>query len=336
MAIPLQTLSNNLVGYLLCIVTFIGIYYTNTFNAKNFPFLSQLLFSDQSTATSFVQYNQTAVLNADKEVDLNLVAAQGLPFFSGSYAVFLLSTNLAITATFSHMMLWNYNDIKAAWEFAHPANLKKALDFKNWNMKFWQSEDKRAESKETDPHYRLMLAYKDVPQLWYTAILVVSILLGLIMLSATKATLPWWGFFVAVALACVCTLFFGAQFAMTGFAFGVQPVIQMIGGYLHPGKPVANMYFVLFGYNSVSQAQLLLRDLKFAQYAHLSPRSTFTMQMVGTVIGGIFSFVMMESITTNHREILLSIEGTNVWSGANVQSFNSQVSKIRSTSPFTC
>jgi hypothetical protein len=40
------------------------------------------------------------------------------------------------------------------------------------------------------------------------------------------------------------------------------------------------MYFVLFGYNSVSQGQLLLKDLKFAQYAHLSPRVTFIMQMV--------------------------------------------------------
>ena len=58
----------------------------------------------------------------------------------------------------------------------------------------------------------------------------------------------------------------------------------MIGGFIHPGKPMANMYFVLYGYSkchmlfwvlisspntpfldSVNQAQLLLRDLKIAQ-----------------------------------------------------------------------
>jgi hypothetical protein len=33
---------------------------------------------------------------------------------------------------------------------------------------------------------------------------------------------------------------------------------------------------------------------------------------------------MMATITTNQRDILLSIEGTNVWSGQSVQSFNSQ------------
>jgi hypothetical protein len=60
----------------------------------------------------------------------------------------------------------------------------------------------------------------------------------------------------------------------------MQPVIQMLGGYLHPGRPMANMYFVLFGYNSILQGQLLLKDLKFAQYAHLAPRVTFVMQLV--------------------------------------------------------
>jgi hypothetical protein len=29
-----------------------------------------------------------------------------------------------------------------------------------------------------------------------------------------------------------------------------------------PGKPVANMYFTLYGYNSVTQSLNLLRDLK--------------------------------------------------------------------------
>jgi hypothetical protein len=64
----------------------------------------------------------------------------------------------------------------------------------------------------------------------------------------------------------------------------VQPVIQMIRGYLHPGHPKANMYFVLFGYNSVFQGQQLLSDLKFGQYTHLSPRATFTAQMVSNRI----------------------------------------------------
>lgn len=33
---------------------------------------------------------------------------------------------------------------------------------------------------------------------------------------------------------------------------------------------------------------------------------------------------MMSTITTSQREILLSIEGTNIWSGQTIQTFNSQ------------
>lgn len=190
---------------------------------------------------------------------------------------------MAITATFSHMLLWHYNDIKSAWAFASVANFRHLISPRDWNWKFWKTSTSKwggEEDTEDDPHYRLMTAYKDVPNWWYGMVLILSITIGLLMLYLTESTLPWWGFLVACSLSSICILFFGAQTAITGFGFNVQPVIQMLGGYLHPGRPMANMYFVLFGYNSVAQGHLLLKDLKFAQYSHLSPRCTFTMQMV--------------------------------------------------------
>jgi hypothetical protein len=82
------------------------------------------------------------------------------------------------------------------------------------------------------------------------------------------------------------------------------------------------MYFTVFGFNGVQQGQWLLRDLKLAQLAHLSPRSTFTAQMLGTIIGAIFDYVMMETIVQNQLDILLSVNGSNIWSGQNVQQYN--------------
>jgi hypothetical protein len=84
------------------------------------------------------------------------------------------------------------------------------------------------------------------------------------------------------------------------------------------------MYFTLFGYNSILQGIFMLRDLKLGQYAHLPPRCTFVVQMVGTCVGAVFNYIMMVSIVENQREILLSIQGTNIWSGQNVQQYNSQ------------
>jgi hypothetical protein len=136
------------------------------------------------------------------------------------------------------------------------------------------------------------------------------------------------------------TLFFGAQFGITGFGFNIQPICQMLAGYLFPGRPLANFYFTCFTYNTTQQAQLLAKDLRLAQQNHIPPRITFLLQICGCLVGGIFSkpylyyigsrlvtdgytdWVMMVSIVENQGEILKSVQGTNIWSGQNVQQFN--------------
>jgi len=78
----------------------------------------------------------------------------------------------------------------------------------------------------------------------------------------------------------------------------------------------------LSGFNGVQQGQLLARDLKLAQFAHLSFRATFTFQMLGCAVGAIFNYIMMQTIVTAQAPILLSSEGSNIWSGQNVQQYN--------------
>lgn len=68
----------------------------------------------------------------------------------------------------------------------------------------------------------------------------------------------------------------------------------------------------------------MLGDLKLAQYAHLPTRCTFTVQIVGTIVGGLLNYAMMLQITQSERDILLSIEGTNIWSGQVFQTYNTQ------------
>lgn len=110
---------------------------------------------------------------------------------------------------------------------------------------------------------------------------------------------------------------------MFGFNLQVQPLIQMIGAYLVPGRPLANMYFATFGYNSLYMAKHLLKDMKLGQYTHLSPRCTFTTQLFGTAIGCICSYGFMQQITTEKKDILMSIQGSNVWSGHIIHAQNS-------------
>jgi uncharacterized oligopeptide transporter (OPT) family protein len=84
----------------------------------------------------------------------------------------------------------------------------------------------------------------------------------------------------------------------------------------------------MFGFNSLHQAKNMLKDLKLGQYVHLAPRCVFTIQIFGTMLGCIVSYIMMEKITDEKRHILLSIQGTNIWSGQSLQAQNSAVSSL--------
>ncbi|KAJ7261805.1 OPT oligopeptide transporter protein-domain-containing protein [Mycena haematopus] len=320
MVIPLKAQFSNFVGYILCIIVFIAVYYNNIWNAKTFPFLSQTLFYANGSV-----YDQLLILNDNLQVDPTLLAEQGLPFYASTWVVQLLTTNLGMAATFTHLLLWNRDDLRGAWSWMTPSALKSLTSF-NW--RFWQDDGMRKtpqkEDQDIDPHYREMLKYPDAPNSWYLTTLVLSIIVSLVIIYKTDSTLPWWGLFIALILSTISIVFFGSLYAITGLQFIIQPFVQMIGGFIHPGLPNANMYFTLYAYNSVTQAQLLLRDLKIAQYTKLPPRAAFTAQVTGTLFGAVLNFVLMNSIIDNQRPILLSVEGTNIWSGQQPQQYNSQ------------
>lgn len=247
-------------------------YYGNVWSALKFPFLSQQLFSANSSSTLFEIYNQSAILDSNFELDRNALESQGLPFFSATNGAYLLTTNLGITATITHIILWNRDAIRSAFDF----DFKSILTYIKHPSLLWAKKSAPVSDTELDPHYRLMLAYKEVPAWWYVLILVVSTTTGIACIYVLGSTLPWWGFLIAISLSFLGTLFFGAMSGLLGFQVPITSLIQLIGGYLHPGRPVANMFFVLFGANAQAQALGLVGSLKLGQYGKLSPRCTFT------------------------------------------------------------
>ena len=330
--LPLITLTNSFIGFIICMVLYVSLYYGNVWRALDFPFLSQQLFSQNSNSTLFDVFNQTQILDVNNELNPSALDVTGLPFFATTNASYLLTTNLGVSATVVHIFLWNYDAIKDAFSMPKWLHIKQvASNPRAWIHKSLPNGTEKFQAEEIsklDPHYRQMLAYAEVPSWWYMIILAFSVIGGLLSIYILKSSLPWWGFFIACTLSFLSTLFFGALAGLIGFNVPITSVIQLIGGYLHPGKPVANMYFVLFGANAQAQALFLIQNLKLGQYGKLSPKCTFTVQIMGTVFGAIVNYVLMSSITTNQRDILLSIQGTNIWSGQVIQSFNSNVSRL--------
>lgn len=319
---PLQTLTNNFIGYLICIILFAGVYYGNVWRARDFPFLSQMLYSETSTGSNYDLYDQRAILDEDNTLNRDVVDTRGLPYLAATYATSILTNNLYVASTVVHVFLWNWHDVKKAWSFLHPEKLRKLI-----TPTFWTSNPEVVDHDEVDnnPHYQFMRAYKECPNWWYAIIFTASLIIGLVCIYAANTTLSWYGFFISILIGCVLSFFFGAQAALTGYQGSPQYLMQTLGGYVHPGKPVANLYFTPFGYNSITQAISLTQNLKLGQYAKVSPRITFTVQVVGTLVGSIISYIAMAEITKDQRDILLTTAGSAVWSGANVQQLGAQV-----------
>ncbi|THY84833.1 OPT superfamily oligopeptide transporter [Aureobasidium pullulans] len=344
---PLQTTVNMLIGICGCYILFMGklikkphnmtyirltdqgIYYGNLWNSQDFPFLSQSLFNSTSTATNYTVYNQSLILDSNFHIDFDKLDEQGIPYLTGTYIAYLITSNAGLTATFVHMLMWNWDDLKVAWTWAHPRNLAKLANPHTYM--FWRNTEtpeerlaRKVDDPTLDPHYKVMLRnkYKEVPMWWWAGVMVVSWVVGIICLYSIKSTLPWWGYLIALMFTYLFALFFGAQSGITGFGFNLQPICQMLAGYLFPGRPLANFYFTCFTYNTSTQASLLAKDLRLAQQNHIPPRTTFALQVTGCLVGGIFNWVMMHSIVRNQAEILKSIQGTNIWSGQNIQQFN--------------
>jgi ABC-type glycerol-3-phosphate transport system permease component len=90
--------------------------------------------------------------------------------------------------------------------------------------------------------------------------------------------LPWWALIVALLLATIMFPFAVVVSATTGFSVDVQQLAQMLGAALVPGNPQANLYFTMFGSNTVGQAKDLTVDLKLGRklcstYSTLSAHS---------------------------------------------------------------
>lgn len=200
--LPLITLVNGFIGFIGCMILFTAVYYGNFWKALDFPFLAQQLFSQESNSSHFVIYNQSAILNANLELDEAALNVQGLPYFAATNALGLLTTNLGVSSTIVHMFLWNYEIISAAF-----------VGFSLWNLasklKFWKrtkgQEPTEEEKEAMDPHRRLMLAYEEVPNWWYFMTLLLSFAIALFCIYNLKSTLPWWGFLIA------CTLSFTSK-----------------------------------------------------------------------------------------------------------------------------
>lgn len=294
LSLPLKQQLNSWIGYVIFYPAMLGLYYRNTWSAKSFPFMSTSLFTSNGK-----QFSTTSILSDRGTVDYNKLKEVGIPYLTSSTVWGYLTQNLAIGALITHVLIFYGKDMYTAW--------------------------KQARSRtQPDPHFQAMLKYKEVPMWWYLALFVLAFFAGLIVNIKGETTLPAWGYIVSLLLGAFIAPFSCILYGLYGTGVATNQLSKMVAGAVHPGRPLANLYFASWSHQVILLSVNLANWLKVGQYTKVPHRIMFATQIYGTLLGAGLNYAVMTTIVTNQREILLDPAGNSVWSGSTVQSLNSQ------------
>jgi OPT family oligopeptide transporter len=79
----------------------------------------------------------------------------------------------------------------------------------------------------------------------------------------------------------------GIIMAVTNQHSSIYLICQLICGVVFPGRPMANMVFVTYGYISSAQGIKFASDLKLGYYMKIPPRILFSVQIVATLVSSV-------------------------------------------------
>ncbi|KAK4034638.1 OPT oligopeptide transporter protein-domain-containing protein [Parachaetomium inaequale] len=291
-SLPLPLQAHMAVGYLVCFAAMLGIYYTNAWDAKSQPFMSTRLRSQDGTTYPIQKVFTGGVLNREA------LEKYGIPRLTGSFAYAMFMANAAIGALIAHCFLFWGGDVVRAYKSAKAG-------------------------KHDDRHHAHMTKhYKETPSWWYLATLVLSFVLGIIVVTTQNITLPVWAYVISLLLGMFIAPLSTLLYSRYGNGIATNNLSKMLAGLILPERPVGNMYFAAWSHNVINNAVQLSSDLKMGEYLKIPPRVMFLTQVYGTILGGFINYAVMISIVNGNRELLTSSDGNSSWSGATIQSYN--------------
>jgi OPT family oligopeptide transporter len=294
LSLPFKQQINTWIGYIIWYPAMLGLYYSNAWNAKDFPFMSTSLFSSNGTT-----FATTSILDDKGTIDDTKLEAVGIPHLTSSTVWGYFTQNLAIGALISHVLIFYSKDMIVAWKQARSRS-------------------------QPDPHYQGMLKYKEVPQWWYMVLFGLAFIAGIIVTAKGETTLPVWGYIIALLVGAFIAPFSCIIYGLYGTGIGTNQLSKMVAGAVHPGRPLANLYFASWSHQVILLAVNLSNWMKVGQYTKVPHRVMFGTQVYGTLLGAGLNYAVMTTIVTNEREILLDPVGSAIWSGSTLQSMNSQ------------
>ncbi|KFZ20519.1 hypothetical protein V502_03153, partial [Pseudogymnoascus sp. VKM F-4520 (FW-2644)] len=145
--------------------------------------------------------------------------------------------------------------------------------------------------------------YNDAPMWWYLATFVSMTAIGIFVVEYYPVHLPWYGLLLALGLCALLFIPTGIVAAITNQHSSTYLINQIACGALFPGRPVANMVFVTYGYICSAQGIKFSSDLKLGHYMKIPPRLLFSVQMAATLVSSLTQISVLNWMFANVRGI---------------------------------
>ncbi|GMM36991.1 hypothetical protein DASC09_043160 [Saccharomycopsis crataegensis] len=273
LAFPFYTYLNMMIGMFIGFFVIVGLYYSN------YRWTAYLPINDNNIYTNTGElYTVQSVLTNGKFDDTKY-QEYGPPYLSAGY---LLTTG-ANCALYTFMIPYVFfTERKGIWS-----------SFKSLRQSFFSFRSSPDYSSFQDPHSRIMARYKETPDWCFVIIMLVALVFAIVCVKVYPANTPVWGIFLMLALNAVVVIPFCLIYAITGYYFTLEVLVELIIGYAIPGNGDALMFLKALGFNITGQAQQYMYDQKMAHYSRVPPRAVFRGQLLGTIFQVIISLVVI-------------------------------------------
>ncbi|KAM3562279.1 hypothetical protein ARSEF4850_002848 [Beauveria asiatica] len=294
-------------------------YYANVLYSSYMPILSTAVFDNRGKV-----YDVSRILTSDFLFDREAYRNYSRVFLPVTYMLSYGVQFAGLAALLTHTMCWHGRDIWHTWKRAL-AEAREDNKAAYEPLSGAPTEDGEAEpdplsrreshgdgsthsgyddllSRE-DIHSRLMKRYKDAPLSWYVLTFLSMTAVGIFIVEYYPIHLPWYGLLLALAIGAIFFIPNGIIMAVTNQQSSIYLICQLICGVVFPGRPIANMVFVTYGYISSAQGIKFAADLKLGHYMKIPPRIMFIVQVVATFVSSVTQIGVLNWMFVNVRGI---------------------------------
>ncbi|KAF1982310.1 OPT-domain-containing protein [Aulographum hederae CBS 113979] len=294
----------NIIGGLVLVMWIAApiMYYANVMYSSYMPILSSAVFDNTGKP-----YDVSRILTKDFVFDSDAYDQYSRVFLPITYVLSYALQFAALAALITHTACWHGRDIWRQWN-------SSVVEIRNQGKTAYQpvagEDDDGANLQRTstlrsrmstedsapplenlmgteDVHNRLMRRYNDVPMTWYLLTGLSMTAVGIFVVEYFPIHLPWYGLLLALGICTVLFIPIGIVMAITNQQSSLYLICQLICGVVFPGRPVANMVFVTYGYITSTQGLKFSSDLKLGHYMKIPPRILFTLQLTATLVSSL-------------------------------------------------